>query len=296
MAAEKKAARIAAKEEAARMAAEKTAARVAAKEEAARVAAEKKAARIKEAARVLESERARIAAEEAVAARVAAETAGAEAARLAAEQAERERIAAAEEAEATRVAAEKAEAERIDANRSSGVVDDSESMEEPEPRDVAAAREVEEQRKLMAKAPKTAEIPTPLTALGTARLTRPKRKPAVPAWTWRVAAMWIAIVAVSLGYMMVDYQLMVDWERWWQQQEQQEEKQEEVSQTMPVVKIPSFHVDAPVQTTHSGCACLTVTRHHTVDGLMHSWVGCGEMGWWCVASLLHSSRSSQVIC
>ena len=51
------------------------------------------------------------------------------------------------------------------------------------------------------------------------------------------------------------------------------------------IVIPSFTAHAPVQLTHSGCECLPVTHYHSDDGLVHSWVGCGDVGWWCASRL-----------
>ena len=38
-------------------------------------------------------------------------------------------------------------------------------------------------------------------------------------------------------------------------------------------------VAASAHLTHSGCDCLQVTHHHTADGHVHSWTGCGSEGW-----------------
>jgi hypothetical protein len=67
--------------------------------------------------------------------------------------------------------------------------------------------------------------------------------------------------------------------------EHPEPEPEPAAAARQAIVIPSFTAHAPVQLTHSGCECLPVTHYHSDDGLVHSWVGCGDVGWWCASRL-----------
>ena len=150
------------------------------------------------------------------------------------------------------------------------VVDETESMEEPEP---------------PRRRPNVSKVPNAkANALGIETLDRQSQKARAEEsrWTWPTVAMWVLIVALCFGSMAVDRKL-------WQQMlmtarnlDPTHPKQPQHRAPSPTHAVPSFHAYAPAPLTRSGCRCVPVTHHLTDDGLLHSWMACGGEGWWCV--------------
>eukprot|EP01043_Picozoa_sp_COSAG02_P030474 COSAG02_NODE_1946_length_10302_cov_13.656768_2_plen_887_part_00 len=160
-----------------------------------------------------------------------------------------------------------------DSSDSKAAIEDTESMEEPEP------------PQWRVEVPNSSDGKT--GSLGIERLARQKRKRFVASgWTWPRVAAWVLIVAVSVGCMVVDQH------RWQQMLAElrldstQQQAQPESQEAAPLTVGPSVHAGSPKHVTHSECECLPVTHHYRDDGLLHSWVGCGEQGWWCDSARL----------